>query len=265
MTKSQRTIREIKTLLEQSTPSTSLVELWRQDERKGVQQLIKRWDKQQAEQKRLNEQFQTMSQFERTLKSNGKKEIAGIDEVGRGPLAGPVVAAAVILSDEPIIRLNDSKLLNESVRNDLYDQIMQTASVGIGIMTSQEVDQYNIYQATKMAMVKAVQTCHSEIDHLLIDAMKLPIQISQTSLVAGDTKSVSIAAASIIAKVTRDRMMQELAITYPQYGFERNVGYGTKEHLQALKDYGVTKEHRQSFAPVAKVYQENLNKVIING
>lgn len=243
-------IKEIDELLK-SSPSQTLLEQLRKDERKGVQQLIHKFYKQQEEQKKLQELYAHMSRYEMTLKQQGKRVIAGVDEVGRGCLAGPVVAAAVILPDEPILGLYDSKKLTISKREYLYEQILAKATVGIGIMEPHEIDKYNIYEATKMAMKKAVLNCSKAIDYLLVDAMKIPVAISQTSVVRGDQESVSIAAASIVAKVTRDKIMKQLALQYPEYGFESNVGYGTKEHLIALKKFGPTEVHRFSFSPVA--------------
>lgn len=249
---SNMSIQKIEEYVRSASLTKELLEQLRKDERKGVQRLLARIEKEQEEQKKLIEQYERMSFFETALKKEGKKFIAGIDEVGRGSLAGPVVAAAVILPDEPILGLYDSKQVNKKKRMELFERIHEKAIVGIGTASPHEIDRHNIYIATKMAMVKAIKACSATIDHVLIDAMQLPISISQTSIIEGDRKSVSIAAASIIAKVTRDRMMAELAQSFPQYGFDRNVGYGTKEHLHALKNYGATKEHRLSFSPVAE-------------
>lgn len=245
-------IKEIEQLV-RTSPSEGLLEQLQNDERKGVQQLIKKINKEHAEKKKLLDLYIQMSQHENSLKRAGKTVIAGVDEVGRGCLAGPVVAAAVILPDEPILGVFDSKKMSASRRKELCEQILHKGIVGIGIVAPHEIDQYNIYEATKMAMSKAVLACSPSIDHLLIDAMKLPLSIPQTSIIQGDQKSVSIAAASIVAKVKRDEMMKSLAEVYPQYGFDRNVGYGTKEHLIALKKYGATREHRYSFSPVSEL------------
>lgn len=252
----QLSIKEIKQLVSQSA-SDELMELLRTDERKGVQQLYKRVQKQREERRNELARYEKMSTYERKLKSEGKTWIAGVDEVGRGCLAGPVVAACVILPNEPILGLYDSKRLSASRREALSEQIRKKGTVGIGIITPEKVDKYNIYEATKMAMSQAIQSCSETIDHVLIDAMELPIPIEQTSITQGDQKSISIAAASIIAKVKRDEIMKQLAETYPQYGFERNVGYGTQEHLLALKKFGATREHRYSFSPVSKLDKDN--------
>jgi ribonuclease HII len=249
-----KSIKEIEQALIAGSLSIEEIESLKQDHRKGVQRLFTKWQKQQNELENIKAMFEDMSVYEKDLKLQGKQLIAGVDEVGRGPLAGPVVAAAVILPNEPILGLNDSKKLSKSKREELYHQINEKAlAVGIGIMSAKEIDQYNIYQATKKAMIKAVNNLMEEPDHLLIDAMELSLSITQTSIIKGDANSVSIAAASIVAKVTRDKIMAELSHSYPQYGFEKNAGYGTKEHLKALEEFGITKEHRKSFSPVKEM------------
>lgn len=192
-----------------------------------------------------------MKEFETELYNNGINFIAGIDEVGRGPLVGPVVTAAVILpKDFYDERINDSKKLTEKKRELLYDVIMENAiSVGIGISSEDVIDEINILNATKRAMLEAVNNLSVRPEHLLIDAVKLNTDIPQTSIIKGDAKSESIAAASIIAKVTRDRMMIELDKIHPEYDFKHNKGYGTKKHIEAIRKYGIIKEHRKTFAP----------------
>lgn len=196
-----------------------------------------------------------MKEFETELYNNGINFIAGIDEVGRGPLVGPVVTAAVILpKDFYDERINDSKKLTEKKRELLYDVIMKNAlSVGIGMSSPEVIDEINILNATKKAMIEAINNLSVKPEHLLIDAVKLDIDIPQTSIIKGDAKSESIAAASIIAKVTRDRMMVELDKKYPMYDFKHNKGYGTKKHIEALYEYGPISEHRKSFAPVSEL------------
>ena len=196
-----------------------------------------------------------MKEFENELYNNEINFIAGIDEVGRGPLVGPVVTAAVILpKDFYDERINDSKKLTEKKRELLYDVIMENAlSVGIGISSPEVIDEINILNATKKAMIEAINNLSIKPEHLLIDAVKLDIDIPQTSIIKGDAKSESIAAASIIAKVTRDRMMVELDKKYPMYDFKHNKGYGTKKHIEALYQYGPIEEHRKSFAPVSEL------------
>jgi ribonuclease HII len=226
-----------------------------QDSRKGVQALLLQWQRKQDRIQEQHCQFIRMLQYERELLKQGFRSIAGIDEVGRGPLAGPVVAAAVILPEDFYLPgVNDSKKLSEKKRNEFFEMIMEKASaVGIGMISSEEIDRINIYQASKKAMLSAIQSISLKADHLLIDAMELEVPIAQTSLIKGDEKSVSIACASIVAKVTRDRLMVEYALEFPEYQFQQNMGYGTKDHLEALQKFGPCKIHRRSFAPVKEL------------
>ncbi len=190
--------------------------------------------------------------YERELYQKGAKYIGGVDEVGRGPLIGSVVAACVVLPKNfKLEGLTDSKKLSEKKRDYFYDIIMKEAlSVGIGIVNEKKIDEVNIYEATKIAMKEAIDNINVKMDHILIDAMPLDIDIPTTSIIKGDSKSITIAAASVIAKVTRDRMMYELDKKYPMYDLKNNKGYGTKKHLEALKKYGICKYHRLSYRPV---------------
>lgn len=192
--------------------------------------------------------------YERELYDKGCKYIGGVDEVGRGPLIGSVVAACVILpSDFALDGLTDSKKLSEKKRDEFYKVICNKAiSIGIGIVDEKVIDEVNIYEATKIAMKKAISDTDIKPSHVLIDAMPLDIDIPTTSIIKGDAKSISIAAASVIAKVTRDRMMYDLDKVYPMYGLASNKGYGTKKHIEAIKKYGITKYHRLSFKPVSE-------------
>ena len=194
-------------------------------------------------------------QYEKELYEKGYNLIAGIDEVGRGPLVGPVVTACVILPKNFCLEgLTDSKKLTEKKREKFFDIIMEEAiSVGIGIMDQNVIDKVNIYEATKLAMYDAIKKSKIKPDYLLIDAMKLEdTDIPSTSIIKGDMKSISISAASVIAKVTRDRMMDELHEKYPMYNFKKNKGYPTKEHVEAIEKYGIINEHRKTFNPVSK-------------
>ena len=183
-----------------------------------------------------------MKEYENELYKKGIKLIAGVDEVGRGPLVGPVVCACVILpSDYYNEQINDSKKLSEKKREQLYDIIMQNAiSIGIGESSEDVIDEINILQATKKAMIEAINNCSVKPEHILIDAVKLDIDIPSTSIIKGDAKSQSIAAASIIAKVTRDRKMIELDKNHPEYNFAKNKGYGTKKHIEAIEKCNLT-------------------------
>jgi ribonuclease HII len=194
-------------------------------------------------------------EYERELYNQGLNYIAGVDEVGRGPLVGSVVAAAVILPKDFILEgLTDSKKLSEKKRNIFFDIIMEQAiSVGVGIIEADKIDEVNIYQATKLAMYQAIANLNHVVDHVLIDAMKLDLDVLSTAIIKGDAKSISIAAASVIAKVTRDRMMEELDNKYPLYGFKKHKGYPTKMHIEALKNNGIISEHRRSYKPVSDI------------
>jgi ribonuclease HII len=192
--------------------------------------------------------------YEKDAYKLGYKLIAGIDEVGRGPLVGPVVTACVILPlNYSLEGLTDSKKLSEKKRDQFYDIIMRDAlGVGIGIIDNETIDRVNIYEATKLAMYQAIDNCKVKPDYILIDAMKLDLDIPNLSIIKGDLKSISISAASVIAKVTRDRMMYELDKKYPMYKFSKNKGYPTKEHVEAIEKYGIIDEHRKTFNPVSK-------------
>ena len=204
--------------------------------------------KQQEKLEKELQRTEAMSVFEKEYENCGL--VCGIDEVGRGPFAGPVVAGAVILpKDHPILYLNDSKKLSEKKREQLYDVIMEEAvAVGIGMASPARIDEINILQATYEAMRKAIENLNVMPDVLLNDAVTIPgVPMRQVPIIKGDAKSVSIAAASIVAKVTRDRLMVEYDEILPGYGFARNKGYGTKEHIEALKELGPTPIHRRSF------------------
>lgn len=194
-----------------------------------------------------------MTSIEKNLYSSGYRKICGIDEAGRGPLAGPVVAAAVILPAGALLSgLRDSKKLSPRQRDLFFDKISQIAlSVGIGIVENEIIDKINIYQATLLAMRKGVSALQVKPDYLLIDAMTLPgIAIPQKGIIHGDDLSISIASASVIAKVTRDRLMLQFHEIFPVYRFNRHKGYGTPEHLQKIKDFGPCSLHRKTFRGV---------------
>ena len=196
-----------------------------------------------------------MREYEDALTKEGITLIAGVDEVGRGPLIGPVVTAAVILpKDYTNEEINDSKKLTEKKREKLYDVIKENAiSIGIGICSEKVIDEINILEATKKAMKEAINNLKIKPEHVLIDAVKLDLEVPSTSIIKGDAKSVSIAAASIIAKVTRDRMLIEMDKEYPMYDLAKNKGYGTKKHIEALNKYGPCKYHRLTFEPVKTI------------
>ncbi len=197
--------------------------------------------------------------YERELINDGITLIAGVDEVGRGPLVGPVVTAAVILPEKfDLPGLTDSKKLSEKKRNELFKLINEQAvSIGIGIIDEKVIDEVNIYEATKLAMKQAIDNLDVKPQYVLIDAMPLTLDIPTTSIIKGDLKSITISAASVIAKVTRDNMLYELDKKYPMYDFKSNKGYPTKKHLEAIEKYGIIPEHRRSYGPVKKYLEAN--------
>lgn len=226
----------------------NLEQTYREDTRSGVQALIRRSEKQRETLEKETARIYQLQQYERDYENEGL--ICGIDEVGRGPLAGPVVAGAVILPKNcEILYLNDSKQLSAEKREQLYDVILEHAvAVGIGIVSPQRIDEINILQATYEAMRQAIGKLNPQPAVLLNDAVRIPqVAIQQVPIIKGDAKSVSIAAASIVAKVTRDRMMEQYEEVFPGYGFARNKGYGSKEHIEALQTMGPTAIHRRSF------------------
>ncbi|GAF63740.1 putative ribonuclease HII [Bacillus sp. TS-2] len=255
------TIKEVEEWLDKEEySSTERLEALKNDSRKGVQSLVRRHQRKLEAHNKLIEMHQDMLKFEWELYDQGYQHIAGIDEVGRGPLAGPVVTAAVILpKDFQLLGLNDSKKLSKEKREKFAEIIKKEAlSYSIIFSTAAEIDQLNIYQATKKAMEKAVQSLSLEADHLLVDAMNLTVDIPQTSLIKGDARSLSIAASSCLAKVARDTYMEQLHKKFPQYHFDKNMGYGTKEHLEGIKKFGILpSEHRKSFQPVSESIRQS--------
>ncbi|MCL6579711.1 MAG: ribonuclease HII [Candidatus Bathyarchaeota archaeon] len=215
-----------------------------------LQKLIEKYTKKKAEWDKEIARFQGMCRYEEDAYHHGYQFIAGIDEAGRGPLAGPVVAAAVILPEGIFIEgLNDSKQLSPKKRDLLFDIIKEKAiSYGVGIVDRECIDEINILNATRKAMKIAIDQLSPQPDLLLVDAEKIQgTDIRQVNIVKGDTLSISIAAASILAKVTRDRMIDEMDMLYPQYGFSKHKGYGTKDHINAIKKFGLCPIHRISF------------------
>ena len=245
-----KTIAEIKAEFAAADMSSSpaLYEIYKNDTRSGVQKIIEQYRKKEAALEAEKQRIENMKENDHKYEHLGY--LCGIDEVGRGPLAGPVVACAVILpKDSKILYLNDSKKLSASKREELYDVIMKEAvSVGIGMRSPERIDEINILQATYEAMREAVGKLEVMPQLLLNDAVTIPqITIPQVPIIKGDAKSVSIAAASIVAKVTRDRLMEEYDSVFPEYGFASNKGYGSAAHVEALKKYGATPIHRKTF------------------
>ena len=247
------TIKEIKELLAtvKELDSPIFLEL-EKDTRSGVQKEISKRKKNIQAELDENLRLENMLTYEKDLYKQGLTLIAGVDEVGRGPLAGPVVAAAVILPQGCKIKgLNDSKKIPKKKHLEVFQAVQdQALSIGIGIIDNQVIDQVNIYEATKLAMKEAISQLSLQPQHLLIDAMKLDLPISQTSIIKGDANSLSIAAASIIAKVTRDELMKDYDQQFPGYDFSANAGYGTVKHLEGIEKQGITAIHRLSFEPI---------------
>ncbi|UQS86574.1 ribonuclease HII [Nicoliella spurrieriana] len=247
------TINQIKSQLAKvDSLSDNMLQALANDKRKGVQLALKQRIHQLQVTAKLRDAFFKRFQYERTFWHQGINYIAGVDEVGRGPLAGPVVAGAVMIPrDFDLLEVNDSKQLSPKKRAELAPLIRQSAlSVGIGIMDNHVIDQVNIYEATRLAMKAAVDQLDPIPQRIIVDAMQIDVPIKQVRLIKGDAKSVSVSAASIIAKVYRDHLMDEYARKYPEYDFIHNAGYGTKKHLAALQQFGATSIHRISFAPV---------------
>lgn len=201
-------------------------------------------------------------EYENKLYNLGINNIGGVDEVGRGPLIGPVVAACIVLPKGFVLEgLTDSKKLSEKKRELFYDYIVKNSIYGIGIIDADIIDEVNIYEATKLAMLEAIKNVREQVnlEHVLIDAMPLDLDIDTTSIIKGDAKSISIAAASVVAKVTRDRMMYELDDLYPNYGFKSHKGYPTKKHIEAINKYGLIPGYRKTYGPVKEILNGNQN------
>lgn len=247
------TIKDIKDKLSTITdPSDPYLKELAADSRKGVQNLLTSWQEKQKLLQVKKEAFYDRFQIERDLKKQGYQYICGVDEVGRGPLAGPVVSAAVILKDDfDLYDVIDSKQLSDKKRRELFDKIKdESIAIGVGIIDAKTIDEINIYESAKLAMKKAVEDLAIQADYLIIDAMTIDSEIEQMSIIKGDAKSNTIGAASIIAKVIRDDLMAEYGKQYPAYDFENNAGYGTKAHIEAVKEHGITPIHRQTFEPI---------------
>ena len=257
------TIKEIKEKLAKITDLESpFFKEFEKDSRAGVQKEIEKRKKAIQAEMDENLRLEAMLRYEKELYVQEINLIAGVDEVGRGPLAGPVVAAAVILPKDCKIKgLNDSKKIPKKKHEEIFQVVKDNAiAIGVGIMDNHVIDQVNIYEATKLAMKEAISQLEPQPKHILIDAMKLDLPISQTSIIKGDANSLSIAAASIVAKVTRDKIMANYNQEFPGYDFAQNAGYGTAKHLDGLEKHGITPIHRTSFEPVKTLVASSKEK-----
>lgn len=252
-------IKEIKEILSSDNVSQETLLHLSKDKRMGVKKLLSAYYKKQKQKQDLKNEYKKRMLYEEKCYESGYKYVCGIDEVGRGPLAGPVVAAAVILKkDSYFPGLCDSKKLSSLKREELYKKIISEAvSYSLVELDNYEIEKYNIYEATKIAMKGAIKKLSIQPDFILVDAMPLgDVSIPNYSIIKGDDKSVSIAAASVIAKVYRDRLMKEYAKKYPYYDFENNMGYGTKKHLEGLKNHGICEIHRRDFEPIKSMIKK---------
>lgn len=253
------TIQEIKQQLQElAMPNEWLAEL-ETDSRKGVQTAVVQWKKQYEKKQQIIEEFYRKIEFEDAFKQSGTALLAGIDEAGRGPLAGPVVTAAVILPPDrsALVGVDDSKKVTKEKREEYARLIKEHAiAYSVHIQPASVIDELNIFQATKRSMEQAVKQLTDRPDVVLADAMSLAVNCPCHSIIKGDEKSLSIAAASILAKTTRDRLMTELHEQFPWYGFNENAGYGTARHLEGLETHGITIHHRKSFEPIKTMCQQ---------
>ena len=247
-----KSVKEIKEIIESLSIDKYLeyINILKDDERKSVQNIAIKMSKKLDNIRKEEERLELINIYENEGYTKGYLCIGGIDEAGRGPLAGPVVASVVVFEPNTKIEgINDSKKLSEAKREELFDIIKEKAlDYGIGIVNNEDIDKYNILNATYMAMKKALNCLKNQPDYLLIDAATIPgIDINQKPIIKGDSKSISIAAASILAKVTRDNIMYQYDEIFPEYGFKSHKGYGTKEHYEAIEKHGITRIHRKSF------------------
>lgn len=252
----QKSIAILKRLFELGEVNEKHIKQLKTDERIGVQKLIRTYEKKQEKHAMLGQKFLAMCHMEQRNYAEGCEYIAGVDEAGRGPLAGPVVAAAVILPKNfRLLGLTDSKQISETLRNNFFQIIVdQAISYGISVISNEKIDEINIFEATKRAMYNSLEKLDPQPDHALLDAVQLKhLPFTSEAIIKGDQQSISIAAASVLAKVTRDRLMRELHNEHPVYNFHSNMGYGTKHHLKMLKKYGVSPHHRRSYEPVRNV------------
>lgn len=251
---------EIKIRLNATTEWQLWMDELQDDPRKSVQALLASWYRKRMQQEKLLENHNAKLHFDSLFRKQGSDLVAGIDEAGRGPLAGPVVTAAVILPEDcsSLIGLNDSKQLSKLKRDQFAEIIKQIAvSYSVHVQPPAEIDRLNIYQATRNSMTRAALALSPAPSVVLADAMMLELPMPCESIIKGDAKSLSIAAASILAKTGRDAIMEKYAVQYPQYGFEKHAGYGTKDHVAALEMHGPCEIHRSTFEPVKSLLTQS--------
>lgn len=252
-------LKEIKERLEHATGEETWFKELEADTRVGAQKLINSWTRKQQKLLLEKQTHEEKILFDRSFCENEQDLVAGVDEAGRGPLAGPVVTAAVILNThaEELIGLNDSKQLSKAKRKELALKIKNNAvSYFIHFQSVEKIDELNIYEATKQSMTEAVANLSIQPSVVLVDAMKLPIDIKTHSIIKGDAQSLAIAAASILAKTARDEYMDQLHEAYPAYLFNKHAGYGTKDHLEMINKYGPTEHHRKTFEPIKSILKK---------
>lgn len=248
-----KTVKEIEAYLKALEHPTAMLKTLEDDERSGVQKAVKRWYKSEEKRQQLRQAHEDKKAFDASYKAFSEAYVAGVDEAGRGPLAGPVVTASVILPDQcdELIGLDDSKAISKEKREQLAEKIKAVAiDYAIHIQPASVIDDINIYEATRQSMEAAVNQLSTTPHFVIVDAMRLTIPQPTASVIKADAQSLAVAAASILAKTTRDQHMDQLHEQYPMYQFQKNAGYGTAEHIQALKEYGATIHHRKTFEPV---------------
>lgn len=255
-------IQDIKEKLIMADGTESWFKELEQDERAGAQKLLTSWMRKQRMKKIEQDAHIEKVMFDKSFNDTDNGLIAGVDEAGRGPLAGPVVTAAVILGENTtsLIGLNDSKQITRAKRDELAVKIKENAiSYSIHFQSVEKIDELNIYEATKQSMAEAVMCLSTRPTVVLVDAMKLPIDIENHSIIKGDAQSLVIAAASILAKTARDEYMDKLHEKYPEYLFNKHAGYGTKEHIEMIRKHGPTEHHRKTFEPIKTILKSEVN------
>lgn len=251
-----KTIKDITAAFKKAEQYEQWMDAFKTDERQAIQKAIIQFEKRLEKQRKIQQSHDEKLAFDISFLQHEEQLIAGVDEAGRGPLAGPVVTAAVILPNncQALLGINDSKQLSKELRNNYVERIKQHAlCYAVHFQPVEAIDCLNILEATRQSMVESVNGLAMKPHVVIADAMKLPVEMEQHSIIKGDAKSLCIAAASILAKTARDDYMEQLAIQYPQYGFEQHAGYGTKQHLLAIDTFGVTPEHRTTFEPIKSI------------